>query len=89
MLLAFELKSRVKPRFREVTSRFVKHHFCIILNGRLVTRPVLMTPLPGSGIIEGIGDHEDRKMLVATIKAGALKVIPILVREETIPPSRG
>jgi len=82
----FVFQPDVSSSFREVTRRCAgKRNLCIIFDSQLVTRPVIMIALSGSGIIEGIGGSADRRMLIAAVTSGRLKAVPVLLREETIP----
>ena len=88
-VVAFELKAESKEPFRELTDKNKKRNLCIIFNERLVTRPVIQATLPGSGIIEGIGEREEIRKLIVTIKSGSLKIKPVLFMEQQIGPTLG
>jgi len=85
----FELRPERKNAFRDFTKDHVKRNLCIIFNEKLVTRPVINTTLPGSGIIQGIGEREEIRKLIVTIKSGSLKIKPILKSEDKIGPTLG
>ena len=84
----FELRPEKKNAFRDFTRKHVKRNLCIVFNEKLVTRPVLNSPLPGSGIIQGLGEREEIQKLIIYIKSGKLGCKPILVREEKFHPEK-
>jgi SecD/SecF fusion protein len=88
-VVAFELRAESKEAFRELTRKNLKRNLCIIFNEHLVTRPVIQSTLPGSGIIEGIGEREEIRKLIVTIKSGSLKIKPVLFMEQQIGPTLG
>ena len=77
-----------KTAFRDFTKKYVKRNLCIIFNEKLLTRPVLNMPLPGAGIIQGIGEREEIRKLIVAIKSGKLGCKPVLVREEKFHPEK-
>ena len=88
-VVVFELQPEVKDSFFQFTKKYIKRNLCIVFNEKLVTRPVINAALPGSGIIEGIGEREEIRKLIVTIKSGSLKIKPKLYMEQQIGPTLG
>jgi len=82
--LAFEIKPGCKNRFRDLTRKHIRRNFCIIINEKLIARPQIMTELPGSGIIQGLGTVEAIKETITLFRSGRLENMPVLVKEEPI-----
>jgi len=88
-VVAFDIKPEFKDEFRTLTRKNVQRNLCIIFNEKLVTNPVIQSVLPGSGIIQGIGEREEIRNLIVTIKSGSLKIKPVLFMEQQIGPTLG
>ena len=84
----FEFSPEKKYAFQDFTKKNVKRNLCIIFNEKLLTRPVINSTLPGSGVIQGIGEQEDIEKLVISVRSGRLGIKPVLVREEKFHPKK-
>lgn len=77
-------------QFAEVTTRLVGQPFAIVLDGKVISAPVIRTPiLAGSGQIEGGFTVAEAQSLSALLRAGALPVPLQVVEERTVGPDLG
>jgi preprotein translocase subunit SecD len=75
----FALKSDGAQKFATYTQASVGQYFAIVLDGRVVSAPVIKTPITdGRGQISGTFTTADQQLLVNTLKFGAL---PLALRE--------
>ena len=78
----FRFDSVGGKRFADVTSANVGKPFAIVLDGRVVSAPVIRSPiLGGSGQISGNFTYQEANDLAILLRAGALPA-PLLVIEE-------
>ena len=93
IVVFFEFKAERKPYFGAFTEKHVRENMAIILDGRVNSAPVIKSPLPGEGIIEGgVGTgfkEEDAKKLAIVLESGSTGVNLALSREESLGPSLG
>jgi preprotein translocase subunit SecD len=77
--VVFELKSDGAKKFGDYTRANVGQYFAIVLDGRVVSAPVIREPITdGRGQISGSFLTSEQKLLVNTLKFGAL---PLALRE--------
>ena len=85
--VAFSMKTSKSAAFGEFTGAHINEQMAIILNGEVVTNPVLRAPLFGDAIIEG-GDGgftaEEVSELVQVLRSGSLRIKPVLEHEERV-----
>jgi preprotein translocase subunit SecD len=75
----FALKSDGAQKFATYSQASVGKYFAIVLDGRVVSAPVIRTPITdGRGQISGNFTTADQQLLVNTLKFGAL---PLALRE--------
>ncbi len=73
--VAFELNGEGQRRFAEVTSRNIGKRFAIVLDGRVISAPVIQSAITGgSGQITGNFTVESASNLATLLNAGALPV---------------
>jgi preprotein translocase subunit SecD len=89
-LVQFTLNNEGGRRFRQQTARHIKDNMAIVLDGRVVTAPVLQSAIGARGQITlGGGDLQEAQDLALVLRAGALPT-PLRVAEvRTIGPSLG
>jgi len=85
-VVGFDIKPQFKEEFRELSRRNIKRNLCVVFDEKLVTNPVIQSVLPGSGIIQGIGEREQVRNLVITLKSGQLPCRLELVSQREIRP---
>ncbi|HXX60500.1 MAG TPA: protein translocase subunit SecD [Candidatus Sulfotelmatobacter sp.] len=78
-VVQFKLKSAAATTFATYTANNVGHYFAIVLDGTVVSAPVIQSAIPnGSGQITGDFTVADMNNLVTVLKYGAL---PVQLRE--------
>ncbi|MBT8426649.1 MAG: protein translocase subunit SecD [Erythrobacter sp.] len=71
--------------FGELTQDLVGQRFAIVLDGQVISAPVIQEPiLGGSGVISGAFTVEDTTTLAALLRAGALPVPLEIIEERTV-----
>jgi preprotein translocase subunit SecD len=77
--VVFELKSDGAKKFGDYSKANVGQYFAIVLDGRVVSAPVIREPITdGRGQISGSFTTAEQQLLVNTLKFGAL---PLALRE--------
>jgi len=91
--VGFEFKPDRSADFSEFTESHLKKGLAIVLDGKIISAPVIKSVLPGAGIISGpepkgfrVGD---RDKLVTVLKSGSISVKPILLSRHHIGPTLG
>jgi preprotein translocase subunit SecD len=80
-------------RFGEATAAMVGHKLAIVLDGRVVSAPVVNAPIPGGRIVIAMGAGDEKQVereafdLVETLKAGSMPPIRRL-SERHVGPAR-
>ncbi len=88
--IAFRLDSLGARKFGRVTTENLKKPFAIILDGKVLSAPVIQSPiLGGSGVITGQFSPEEATQLAGLLRAGALPAKLAIIEERTIGPSLG
>ena len=74
--VTFELQGDAAKTFEEFTRAHVKHYLAVVLDGRLITAPVVRSTIRREGVIEGgfnkPGGLEEARDLSILLNAGAL-----------------
>lgn len=92
LVVAFSFKPERRNDFESFTTRNVKKQMAIILDGKVTSAPVINSPLPGGGIIEGGGTGftlDEANELRIVLESGSTGVQLQLEREETLGASLG
>jgi preprotein translocase subunit SecD len=77
-------------KFARVTQRNVGKPFAIVLDGKIISAPVIREPIMGgSGIISGGFTTEDAQDLAVLLRAGALPAPMTILEERTVGPDLG
>jgi SecD/SecF fusion protein len=85
--VAFSMKTSKSAAFGEYTGSHINEQMAIVLNGEVVTDPVLRAPLFGDAIIEGGAGGftaEEVSELVQVLRSGSLRIKPVLEHEERV-----
>jgi SecD/SecF fusion protein len=86
----FELDRIGAKRFADVTTHHVGEPFAIVLDGKVISAPVIREPITGGrGQISGNFTVQDATDLAVLLRAGALPAPLTVVEERTIGPSLG
>jgi preprotein translocase subunit SecD len=77
-------------KFGKLTSENVGRRFAIVLDGEVISAPVIREPIPGgSGIISGRFTVQTANDLALLLRAGALPAPLTILEERTVGPSLG
>ncbi len=89
-IVDFRFNIRGGERFGEVTSANVGRPFAIVLDGKVISAPVIRGPITGgSGQISGHFTTEAANNLAILLRAGALPAKLTIVEERTVGPGLG
>lgn len=89
-MVNFRLNSVGARRFAEVSSQNVGKPFAVVLDNKVITAPVIRSPiLGGSGQISGSFDTEGANDLALLLRAGALPAPLKIIEERSVGPSLG
>lgn len=89
-VVAFRFDTQGALVFGEMTRNNVGKRFAIVLDGEIITAPVIRSPiLGGSGVIEGNFTYETAQQLVVLLNAGALPASLTPVEQRTVLASLG
>jgi protein-export membrane protein SecD len=81
-IISFEFNTQGARRFADVTRNNVGKRFAAVLDGKVLTAPVIRGPiLGGSGIIEGNFTIEEANEISVLLKSGAL-VVPLKAEDQ-------
>ncbi|HEY6631115.1 MAG TPA: protein translocase subunit SecD [Rhizobiaceae bacterium] len=89
-LVTFRFDSIGARKFAEITSANVGRPFAIVLDGKVLSAPVIREPITGgSGQISGNFTVEETSTLSALLRAGALPAPLTVIEERTVGPDLG
>jgi preprotein translocase subunit SecD len=89
-IVNFELNRRGGRRFAEFTGQHVGDFLAIVLDGEVMSAPVIRDRIGASGQIElGGSPMEDARDLALVLRAGALTAPLAIMEERTVGPSLG
>jgi len=89
-IVSFRFDTAGGRRFGAVTSANVGQRLAIMLDDKVISAPVIKSPIiGGSGIIEGNFTVESARDLALLLRAGALPAPLVILEERTIGPSLG
>ncbi|MBM3565801.1 MAG: protein translocase subunit SecD, partial [Alphaproteobacteria bacterium] len=89
-VVSFRFDSRGAKRFGDVTSKNVGKPFAIVLDGKVISAPVIREPiLGGTGQISGGFTVTGAKDLALLLRAGALPAPITILEERTVGPGLG
>jgi preprotein translocase subunit SecD len=88
--VSFRFDSVGARRFAEVTRANIGRPFAIVLDGNVISAPVIQSAiLGGSGVITGNFSAEESSELAALLRAGALPAPLTVLEERTVGPDLG
>jgi preprotein translocase subunit SecD len=86
----FQFNALGARKFAEITAANVDKRFAVVLDGRVITAPVIRSSiLGGRGIIEGNFTAESANQLAILLRAGALPAPLTVIEERSVGPSLG
>jgi len=89
-IVTFRFNASGARRFGEVTSDNVGRPFAIVLDGKVISAPVIQEPiLGGTGQISGDFTVEEANNLAILLRSGALPASLTILEERTVGPSLG
>lgn len=89
-VVSFRFDSRGARKFAEVTQENVGKPFAIVLDGKIISAPVIRQAiLGGSGMISGSFTTESARDLALLLRAGALPAPLNILEERTVGPGLG
>ncbi len=89
-VVAFRFDTAGARAFGEITKDNIGKQFAVVLDGKVITAPVIRSAiLGGSGIIEGNFDAASAENLALLLRAGALPADVAVVEERTVGASLG
>jgi SecD/SecF fusion protein len=88
--VTFRFNLRGAQRFGQVTSENVGRPFAIVLDGKVISAPVIRSPITGgTGQITGNFTLEEASSLAILLRSGALPAKLTVVEERTVGPGLG
>ncbi|MEK9724156.1 MAG: protein translocase subunit SecD, partial [Rhodospirillaceae bacterium] len=89
-VVSFRFNARGGKRFGDVTSKNVNQPFAIVLDGTVISAPVIREPiLGGAGQISGNFSFREATDLALLLRAGALPAPLTILEERTVGPGLG
>ncbi|MEO9338209.1 protein translocase subunit SecD [Mesorhizobium sp. SB112] len=89
-IVSFRFDSVGARQFADITRQNVGRPFAIVLDGKVLSAPVIREPITGgSGQISGSFTVEDTVVLSALLRAGALPAPLTVIEERTVGPDLG
>jgi len=86
--VGFELQGEARNVFEDFTRGHVSHFLAVVLDGQMISCPVIKTTIPGDGVIEGgfegMGGLERARDLSILLNAGALPFDLEYVEDRTV-----
>jgi len=88
-IVQFTLTPTGSQAFADLTSQNVGNGLAIVLDGRVVSAPVIHSRINDTGVIEGTFTQQEVQDLVFVLKSGALPASITYLEERTVGPSLG
>jgi preprotein translocase subunit SecD len=89
-VVSFKFDAIGARRFGDVTKENVGKPFAIVLDGKVISAPVIREPiLGGSGVISGSFTTDSANDLALLLRAGALPAPMVVIEERTVGPDLG
>lgn len=89
-VVSFRFNSVGATKFAKITSENVGKPFAVVLDNKVITAPVIQSPiLGGNGIISGSFTTQSANDLALLLRAGALPAPLKILEERTVGPSLG
>jgi len=91
--VTFELVGAARNAFQEYTRANINHYLAVVLDGKMISCPIVRAVIPGDGVIEGgfdgPGGLTEAHDLSVLLNAGALPFDLELVENRTVSPELG
>jgi len=88
--VGFTFKSSAAKKFEDYTTKNVGRYLTIVLDNRVISSPVIQSPIPGGkGVIEGSFTLESARDLAVLLRGGALPLPVHVVENRTVGPLLG
>jgi len=89
-VVSFKFDTAGARRFGDVTQKSVGQQLAIVLDGKVISAPVIREPiLGGSGVISGNFSTQEAQDLALLLRAGALPAPLTILEERTVGPGLG
>jgi preprotein translocase subunit SecD len=88
-VVSFRLSRKGGEKFGEVTSSNIGRQLAIVLDGNVMSAPVIEARITDSGIIRGQFTLEEVQDLVTTLKSGALPASMVTLEKRSVGPTLG
>ncbi len=88
-IVQFSLDAEGAGKFAELTANNVGSGLAIVLDGRVVSAPVIRSRIAGEGLIEGDFTQQEAQDLSTVLRSGALPAGIVTLEERTVGPSLG
>ena len=89
-IVSFKFNSSGSRKFAAATTEHVKEPFAIVLDGKVISAPVIQEPITaGSGQISGSFTVQQANDLAILLRAGALPAPLSIIEERTVGPGLG
>ena len=85
----FQLSQDAAKRFERFTSANIGKPLAIVLDKNVLSAPTIRDKISDSGVITGIGTHDDAADLALNLRAGSLPAGVEYLEERTVGPSLG
>jgi preprotein translocase subunit SecD len=89
-IVSFKFNTSGSRKFAQATTEHVKEPFAIVLDGKVISAPVIQEPITGgSGQISGNFTVQQANDLAILLRAGALPAPLTIIEERTVGPGLG
>jgi len=89
-IVSFKFNTSGSRKFAQATTEHVKEPFAIVLDGKVISAPVIQEPITGgSGQISGSFTVQQANDLAILLRAGALPAPLTIIEERTVGPGLG
>ncbi|MBV9308743.1 MAG: protein translocase subunit SecD [Acidobacteriaceae bacterium] len=85
----FVLSQDAAKRFGDYTGKNIGNRLAIVLDGKVLSAPVVNGQIFDNGVIQGVGNQQDANDLALNLKAGSLPAGIVFEQENTVGPSLG
>ena len=85
----FVLSQDAAKHFGDYTGKNIGNRLAIVLDGKVLSAPVINGQIFDNGVIQGAGNQQDANDLALNLKAGSLPAGIVFEQENTVGPSLG
>jgi preprotein translocase subunit SecD len=87
--VSFELEPDAGARFERITTQNLFRRMAIVLDGEVISAPVIQGKIRDQGIIQGSFDFDEAEDLALKLRSGTMETSVQIVEERTVGPSLG